>query len=418
MQTPFEFMIGLTYTRRGRRGRRKDGFMSFISGMSVASIALGVAALIIVLSVMNGFQKEVRDRMLSVIPHVEIRASKGALTDVEGVEKVLQAQSDVVAAAPFVEGQGLFSSGAVVRGAVVKGIDPAKEPGVSELAQSVSGAELSDLKPKAFQVILGQSLARQLRVHIGDKVALLVPEGNMTPAGLIPRMKQLTVAGYFSSGHYEYDSTYALVNIEDAAALYRTGGPQGLRVKTTDMDRAPQIAAKLVSVLPSGLYATDWSRQNRTWFAAVQVEKRMMGIILFLIVLVGAFGLVSTLVMIVKEKQSDIAILRTLGASRASIMSIFVVEGTIVGLVGVLSGVAAGLLIAENVGAIVSAIESMLGVEFLPQEIYFISSMPSDPRMSDIVPIAVLSFLLSLAATLYPSWRASKIHPAEALRYE
>lgn len=418
MQTPFEFMIGLTYTRRGRRGRRKDGFMSFISGMSVASIALGVAALIIVLSVMNGFQKEVRDRMLSVIPHVEIRASKGALTDVEGVEKVLQAQSDVVAAAPFVEGQGLFSSGAVVRGAVVKGIDPAKEPGVSELAQSVSGAELWDLKPKAFQVILGQALARQLRVHIGDKVALLVPEGNMTPAGLIPRMKQLTVAGYFSSGHYEYDSTYALVNIEDAAALYRTGGPQGLRVKTTDMDRAPQIAAKLVSVLPSGLYATDWSRQNRTWFAAVQVEKRMMGIILFLIVLVGAFGLVSTLVMTVKEKQSDIAILRTLGASRASIMSIFVVEGTIVGLVGVLSGVAAGLLIAENVGAIVSAIESMLGVEFLPQEIYFISSMPSDPRMSDIVPIAVLSFLLSLAATLYPSWRASKIHPAEALRYE
>ena len=418
MQTPFEFMIGLTYTRRGRRGRRKDGFMSFISGMSVASIALGVAALIIVLSVMNGFQKEVRDRMLSVIPHVEIRASKGALTDVEGVEKVLQAQSDVVAVAPFVEGQGLFSSGAVVRGAVVKGIDPAKEPGVSELAQSVSGAELSALKPKAFQVILGQALARQLRVHIGDKVALLVPEGNMTPAGLIPRMKQLTVAGYFSSGHYEYDSTYALVNIEDAAALYRTGGPQGLRVKTTDMDRAPQIAAKLVSVLPSGLYATDWSRQNRTWFAAVQVEKRMMGIILFLIVLVGAFGLVSTLVMTVKEKQSDIAILRTLGASRASIMSIFVVEGTIVGLVGVLSGVAAGLLIAENVGAIVSAIESMLGVEFLPQEIYFISSMPSDPRMSDIVPIAVLSFLLSLAATLYPSWRASKIHPAEALRYE
>ena len=206
MQTPFEFMIGLTYTRRGRRGRRKDGFMSFISGMSVASIALGVAALIIVLSVMNGFQKEVRDRMLSVIPHVEIRASKGALTDVEGVEKVLQAQSDVVAVAPFVEGQGLFSSGAVVRGAVVKGIDPAKEPGVSELAQSVSGAELSDLKPKAFQVILGQALARQLRVHIGDKVALLVPEGNMTPAGLIPRMKQLTVAGYFSSGHYEYDS--------------------------------------------------------------------------------------------------------------------------------------------------------------------------------------------------------------------
>lgn len=418
MQTPFEFTIGLAYTRRGRRGRRRDGFMSFISGMSVASIALGVAALIIVLSVMNGFQKEVRDRMLSVIPHVEVRSMAGALENAGELADRLEARADVVAAAPFVEGQGLFSSGSVMRGAVVKGIDPAREPGVSDIAKSVTGAELSALEPGAFRVILGRELARALRVRVGDKVALLVPEGNMTPAGMVPRMKRLTVAGYFSSGHYEYDSTYALVNLSDAAALYRTGGPQGLRVKTTDMNDAPAIAARIVADLPEGLYAQDWSRQNRTWFAAVQVEKRMMGVILFLIVLVGAFGLVSTLVMTVKEKQADIAILRTLGASRRSIMTIFMIEGTIVGLVGVAAGVGAGLLVAENVGAIVSGIESLAGVQFLPQEIYFISHMPSDPRMSDIVPIAVISFLLSLAATLYPSWRASKTHPAEALRYE
>ena len=240
----------------------------------------------------------------------------------------------------------------------------------------------------------------------------------MTPTGLVPRMKQFTVAALFQSGHYEYDSSMAVVHVDDAAALFRTGGPQGLRVKTTDMNEAPVIAQRLLSVLPSGFWAADWSRQNRTWFAAVQVEKRMMGIILFLIVLVGAFGLVSTLVMTVKEKRSDIAILRTLGASSGSIMTIFVVQGAIVGLLGVAVGTAAGLAVAYNVGAIVEAIEALLGVEFLPKEIYFISSMASDPRMSDIVPIAVFSFLLSLVATVYPSWRAAQTHPAEALRYE
>ncbi|MDO5530528.1 lipoprotein-releasing ABC transporter permease subunit [Sutterella sp.] len=419
MQTPFEFMIGLTYTRRGRRGRRRDGFMSFISGISVASIALGVAALIIVLSVMNGFQKEVRDRMLSVIPHIEVTAIPGPLADADALAAKLEARDDVLAAAPYVQGQGLFSSGSVVRGALVKGIDPAKEPGVSEIAQNITGgAVLSDLTPKSFGVILGRDLARSLGVRTGDRIALLVPQGSMTPAGLVPRMRQLTVIGYLASGHYEYDSTMALLNIEDAAAIFRTGGPQGLRLRTADMYDAPYIATSIAQTLDPGVYAADWSRQNRTWFAAVQVEKRMMGIILFLIVLVGAFGLVSTLVMTVKEKQSDIAILRTLGASRGSILAIFMIQGTIVGAVGVASGVAAGLLISYNVGEIVSFIESLMGVEFLPREIYFISNMPSDPRLSDIFPISVFSFLLSLAATLYPSWRAARIHPAEALRYE
>lgn len=419
MQTPYEFLIGLTYTRRGRRGRRRDGFMSFISGISVASIALGVAALIIVLSVMNGFQKEVRDRMLAVIAHIEVTAVPGPLEDAAGLAKRLEARNDVLAAAPYVQGQGLFNSGDVVRGALVKGIDPAAEPKVSDIAQNITGGgKLTDLSPKRFGVILGRDLARALGVSTGDKVALLVPQGNMTPAGLMPRMRQLTVLGYLSSGHYEYDSTMALLNIEDAAALFRTGGPQGLRLKISDMNDAPAVARSIARGLPPGVYASDWSRQNRTWFAAVQVEKRMMGIILFLIVLVGAFGLVSTLVMTVKEKQSDIAILRTLGASQGSIMAIFMIEGTIVGLVGVAAGVAAGLLVAENVGSIVSGIEALMGVEFLPKEIYFISTMPSDPRLSDIVPIALFSFLLSLAATVYPSWRAARIHPAEALRYE
>lgn len=419
VKTPFELFISLTYTRAGRRGRRKDRFMSFISAMSVTSIALGVAALIIVLSVMNGFQKEVRDRMLSVVPHIEVTGPRGALANWQPLAETLEKVPGVVSAAPFVTGQGLLSSGRKVRGAVIKGIDPATEGSVSDLAgQLAGGIELSVLTPESFQVILGSDLANALRVRPGDKVALLVPEGNMTPTGLIPRMKQFTVAGLFHSGHYEYDSTMAVVHVDDAAALFRTGGPQGLRIKTSDMNDAPAIAERLLTVLPQGFWASDWSRQNRTWFAAVQVEKRMMGIILFLIVLVGAFGLVSTLVMTVKEKRSDIAILRTLGASSGSIMTIFVVQGAIVGLLGVTVGVAVGLAIAYNVGTIVEGIETLFGVQFLPKEIYFISSMPSDPRWSDIVPIAVFSFLLSLAATLYPSWRAAQTHPAEALRYE
>ena len=419
MKIPFELTIGLTYTRAGRRGRRKDRFMSFISGMSVASIALGVAALIIVLSVMNGFQKEVRDRMLSVIPHIEVSNAAGAIADWEPVAEAVRQHPEVAAAAPYVQGQALLTSGSSVRGTLLKGIDPALEPGVSDIAGHLDSAESLDvLTPGGFGILLGRDLAWMLRVRTGDKVAVLVPQGNMTPAGLVPRMKQFTVLGYLSSGHYEYDSSMALIHMKDAAALFRTGGPQGLRLRVTDMDRAPAVAAELIGSLPRGTYATDWSRQNRTWFAAVQVEKRMMGIILFLIVLVGAFGLVSALVMTVKEKQADIAILRTLGASEGAIMRIFVIQGTVVGIVGVAIGVGAGLLIAENVGAIVSFIEHLFGVEFLPKQIYFISDMPSDPRMSDVVPIALFSFLLSLAATLYPSWRAARTQPAEALRYE
>lgn len=422
MALPFELTVGLRYTRAGRRGRRKDGFMSFISGISVASIALGVMALIVVLSVMNGFQKEVRDRMLSVLSHAEIHALSGTIgLDGEWVKVVdaLKANEPrIVAAAPFVSGQALLSAGSTVQGAMVRGIDPASEPTVSDIPHSVVRGSVTDLVPGKFGVILGMDLARQLRVMPGDKVTLIVSKGNVTPAGFVPRMKQMTVVGLVSSGHYEFDSTLCVMNVEDATALYRTGGATGLRLKLTDMNEAPEVVRHIRTQLPSGWYASDWTTQNRTWFAAVQVEKTMMSIILFLIVLVGAFGLVSTLVMTVTEKQSDIAILRTLGASSGSIMRIFMIQGCIVGFAGVALGVGLGLTIACNLDVIVPAVESVLGVQFLPKEIYFISSMPSDPRASDIVPIAVLSFIMSLAATLYPSWRASRTRPAEALRYE
>ena len=389
--------------------------MSFISGISVASIALGVMALIIVLSVMNGFQKEVRDRMLSVLSHAEVynlAGSVGNWQDTLGTLKT--AESRIVAGAPFVSGQALLSAGAGVQGAMVRGIDPAAEPSVSDIPSAVRMGSVDNLKAGSFGVILGRDLARQLRVGPGDKVTLIVSKGNVTPAGFVPRMKQMTVMGLVDSGHYEFDSTLCVMNVKDAATLFRTGGATGIRLKLSDMNEAPAVVRSIRQHLPSGWYATDWTMQNRTWFAAVQVEKTMMSIILFLIVLVGAFGLVSTLVMTVTEKQSDIAILRTLGASPGAIMRIFMIQGSIVGFTGVAVGVSLGLLIACNLDVIVPFIEGILGVEFLPKEIYFISSMPSDPRASDIVPIAVLS----LIATLYPSWRAARTRPAEALRYE
>ena len=419
MALPFELAVGLRYTKAGRRGRRKDGFMSFISGISVASIALGVMALIIVLSVMNGFQKEVRDRMLSVLSHAEVYNLAGSVGNWQDTLGTLKAaESRIVAGAPFVSGQALLSAGAGVQGAMVRGIDPAAEPSVSDIPSAVRMGSVNNLKAGSFGIILGRDLARQLRVGPGDKVTLIVSKGNVTPAGFVPRMKQMTVMGLVDSGHYEFDSTLCVMNVTDAATLFRTGGATGIRLKLSDMNEAPAVVRSIRQHLPSGWYATDWTMQNRTWFAAVQVEKTMMSIILFLIVLVGAFGLVSTLVMTVTEKQSDIAILRTLGASPGSIMRIFMIQGSIVGFTGVAVGVSLGLLIACNLDVIVPFIEGILGVEFLPKEIYFISSMPSDPRASDIVPIAVLSFAMSLIATLYPSWRAARTRPAEALRYE
>ncbi|RID99780.1 lipoprotein-releasing ABC transporter permease subunit [Simplicispira hankyongi] len=415
--TLYELALGWRYTRAGRATRR-NGFISFISGVSMLGIALGVAALIIVLSVMNGFQKEVRDRMLSVVSHIEIFAPGGAaMADPQLTMQEARRNPQVIGAAPFVSSQALLARGEDMKGALVRGIDPAHEAEVTDLA-STNAAAIAKLTPGSFKVVLGVELARDLGVEVGDLVTLIVPSGQVTPAGVVPRLKQVTVAGTFNSGHYEYDSTLVLLHIEDAERIFRLEGPTGVRLRLTDLHQARDVAQQLAGTLSGNLLIRDWTQQNRTWFAAVQVEKRMMFIILTLIVAVAAFNLVSTLVMTVQDKRADIAILRTLGASPRSIMGIFVVQGAMVGVIGTLAGLLLGLGIAFNIDVIVPAIEHLLHASFLPKDIYLISKMPSDPQQSDIVPIALISLVLAFVATLYPSWRASRVNPAEALRYE
>ena len=418
MQFPFELILGWRYTRAGRATRR-NGFISFISGVSMLGIALGVAALIIVLSVMNGFQKEVRDRMLGVVSHIEIYAADGAaLPDLVGTLAAARAHPQVVGAAPFIATQALLARGEDMKGAMVRGIDPTLEPRVTDLAQQSGGNALLRLRPGEFGVVLGGELARALGVRMGDPVTLVAPGGQVTPAGVLPRLKQMTVVGTFDSGHYEYDASLVLMHVDDAARIFRLEGASGVRLKLRDLHQAREVAAELALRLGPQVLVRDWTRQNRTWFAAVQVEKRMMFIILTLIVAVAAFNLVSTLVMTVTDKRADIAILRTLGASPRSIMGIFVVQGAMVGVIGTVAGLALGLGVAFNIDVLVPALERLLGASFLPKDIYLISRMPSDPQQADILPVALISLALAFVATLYPSWRASRVNPAEALRYE
>jgi lipoprotein-releasing system permease protein len=418
MQIPYELSLGWRYTRAGRATRR-NGFISFISGVSMLGIALGVAALIIVLSVMNGFQKEVRDRMLGVLSHIEVFTPSGeAIPDLATTLTEIGRHPQVVGAAPFIGAQALIARGEDMKGAIVRGIDPALEPSVTELAAQLSQTVLPRLVPGEFGIVLGGELARSLGVRQGDTVTLIAPSGQVTPAGVVPRIKQMTVVGVFDSGHFEYDSGLALLHQIDAARIFRLEGATGVRIKLQDLQKAREVAVQIAGSLSGDLLVRDWTRQNRTWFAAVQLEKRMMFIILTLIVAVAAFNLVSTLVMTVTDKRADIAILRTLGASPRSIMGVFVVQGAMVGVIGTLSGLALGLLVAFNIDTLVPALERLLGATFLPQDIYLISRMPSDPQSTDIVPIAVISLVLAFVATLYPSWRASRVNPAEALRYE
>ncbi|HEX2540511.1 MAG TPA: lipoprotein-releasing ABC transporter permease subunit [Caldimonas sp.] len=418
MNWPYELQIGWRYTRAGRVGRR-NRFISFISGVSMLGIALGVAALIIVLSVMNGFQKEVRDRMLSVVSHVEVTDFDGsALADWRATAASARRHPEVTGAAPFVASQALIARGDDMRGVIVRGIVPAEEATVTELARQLRDTTLAKLVPGQWGVVLGAELARSLAVGNGDKVTIVMPGGQVTPAGIVPRLRTLTVVGTFDAGHYEYDSGLALVHLEDAARLFRVEGPTGIQLRLQDLNRAPIVGAQLAQSLGPRLSVRDWTSTNRNWFAAVQVEKRLMFIILTLIVAVAAFNLVSTLVMTVTDKRADIAILRTLGASPRSVMGIFMVQGAASGIIGTLGGVLLGLLVAFNIDVIVPAIESILQVSFLPSSVYLISRMPSDPQQADIVPIVVISLVLAFIATLYPSWRASRMQPAEALRYE
>ena len=416
MNLPYEWRVGWRYTRASRSDRR-NGFISFISGVSVLGIALGVAALIIVLSVMNGFQKEVRDRMLSVVAHVELfDAMGGPVPDWRLLAQQARQNPAVIGAAPFVPAQALIARGDDMRGVMVRGIVPAEEAHVTPLAARMAPV-FSRLTSGGWGVVLGIELARSLGVREGSTITLVAPSGQVTPAGVVPRLKQLTVVGVFDAGHYEYDSSLALMHADDAAKLFRTGGISGVQLKLTDPQLARRVSDELAQSMPQAI-VRDWTHTNRNWFEAVQVEKRMMFIILTLIVAVAAFNLVSTLVMTVTDKRADIAILRTLGASPRSIMGIFMVQGAMSGFLGTLGGLGLGLLVAFNIDVIVPAIERLLGVSFLPGSIYLISKMPSDPQWSDILPITVISLILALLATIYPSWRASRVQPAEALRYE
>jgi lipoprotein-releasing system permease protein len=414
---PFEWLVGMRYTRAGRRSGR-NSFISFISLISMAGIALGVAALIVVLSVMNGFQKEVRDRMLSVLSHIEVFDATDSLPDWEATAAQALQHREVRGAAPYVSAQAMMTRDDTVRGTIIRGILPEMEPQVSDVAQQVREGSLAMLQPGEFNIVLGAELARSLRVRLGDKVTMIAPQGQVTPAGVLPRLKQFTVGGVFEAGHHEYDSGLAFIHIDDAMRMFQLGAPSGLRLRVADMQRAPQVAFDLSRSLEGNLLIADWSRQNRTWFAAVQTEKRMMFIILTLIIAVAAFNLVSTLVMTVTDKQADIAILRTLGASPASIMKIFIIQGALVGLFGTTLGVGFGVLIAANIDVIVPFIEGLFGVQFLAKDIYLITELPSDLRWPDVWTIGGMAVVLAFLATLYPSWRAAKVRPAEALRYE
>jgi lipoprotein-releasing system permease protein len=411
---PYELFIGLRYTR----AKRRNHFISFISLISMLGIGLGVMALIVVLSVMNGFQKEIRARILGVTPHLQVSGG-GQLGDWNKVLDTVAAHPEVRAAAPYVSGQGMLSLGESVEGVMVRGILPDAEQKLTALGDKMKRGVLSDLRPGEFGIVLGVDLARSMGAHVGDSVLLITPQGQFTPAGMLPRLKQFHVVGIFEIGMSPYDNALALIHLGDAQKLYRMGGTvSGISGSLHNLDLAPRVARELESKLPLDTYVSDWTRQNANYFAVVAMEKKMMFIILSLIVLVAAFNIVSTLVMAVTDKQADIAILRTLGASPKSIMQIFMVQGMLIGLIGMALGVIGGVLLALNIGTIVPFIEHLFGVQFLAKEFYYISELPSDLQQGDVLVVAGMSFLISLFATLYPSWRASKVQPAEALRYE
>lgn len=418
---PFELFVGWRYTR----AKRKNHFISFISLTSMVGIALGVAALIVVLSVMNGFQKELRTRILGVASHLEITGSNNQLADWQRIAEFSVKQPHVLASAPYITAQGMLSYDQGVQGAIIRGVVPMAEDKVADLGGHMKAGSLNDLRSGEFGIILGADLAYALGAQIGDKVVVMAPQGQFTPTGVVPRLKQFTLVGLFQIGMYEYDAGLALIHIDDAAKLYRMGqNVSGVRLKLNDLFDAPTIAAAMSAKLNNAsnpddnYFVTDWTRQHANFFRAVQMEKRVMFIILTLIVAVAAFNIVSTLVMAVTDKRADIAIMRTFGASPSSIMKIFMVQGALIGVIGTVLGAFFGILIALNIETIIPFIERLFQVQFLAKDVYYISDLPSDLVWSDVTTIVMTSFFLSLLATIYPSYKASKINPAEALRYE
>ena len=412
----YELFIGLRYTR----AKRRNHYISFISLISLLGITLGMTALITVMSVMNGFQEEIRTRILGVASHIQISGVNEKLSDWQGVEDEAIKHPQVEAAAPYVSAQGMVSFNQVVRGVLVRGVLPSKEEKVADFSQMMISGELNNLVPGEFGIVVGAELAQSLGASKGDKIVLISPQGQMTPVGILPRLKQFTITGIFKAGHFEYDSTLVLIHMADAQKLYRMENTQvsGVRLKLQDLFQSKQVVQELLPMISDTTFISDWTSQHANYYRAIQIEKRMLSLILALLILVAAFNIVSTLVMAVTDKQSDIAILRTLGASPRSIMKIFIIQGTLIGFLGTILGVLGGVLLAFNVDSVIAFTEYLFNVQFLSREVYYISEVPSDPHLIDIVTVAILSFGLTILATIYPSYRASKVNPAEALRYE
>ncbi len=415
MFRPLEACIGLRYTR----ARRRNHFISFISFMSMAGIALGVWALITVLSVMNGFEQELRTRILGVVSHSVVQSVNGPVRDWRDLRERLQQYEAIDASAPFIQAEGLLSVADRVSGAMVRAIEPELEATVSGLHEKMLIGDYASLQAGMYNIIIGSELSLALGVSVGDSVTLITPQATMSPVGMIPRLKRFTISGIFEVGMYEYDSAMTIMHLADAQKVFRyQDGVSGVRLKFDDLFDAPKLTPLLQEQLPYEYRVIDWTRQHANFFRAVKMEKTVMFVILLLIVAVAAFNLVSSLVMLVTDKQSDIAILRTLGASPRNIMGVFIVQGAVIGVVGMLLGAGTGVLTALNIETWIPAMESMLGFKFLAPDVYYISDLPSDMRWSDVTMICSLALLMSLLGTLYPAWRASRIQPAEALRYE
>ena len=415
MFAPFELCVGLRYTR----AKRRNHFISFISLTSMIGIALGATALITVISVMNGFERELRERILGMASHATISGVDGSLEGWESLVATAEAHPEVVGAAPFVELQGMLTHAGRVRGVLIRGVSPAREPRVSEVGEYLVEGDLESLAPGRFNVLLGRDLALRLDATVGARITLVAPRAQITPAGVLPRMRRFTVTGIFEAGHAQYDTSLAVIHVEDAQRVLRLGGAvSGLRVKLADMFDAPRVGRELARSFGGAYRLRDWTQHHANFFRALKIEKTVMFVILTLIVAVAAFNLVSTLIMVVTDKESDIAILRTLGASQSSILSIFVVQGTVIGIAGTLAGVAGGVALATHVETLVPAIESFFGTKFLSPQIYYISAVPSEMRWRDVAAVGSVAFVLSVLATLYPAWRASRVQPVEALRHE